>query len=113
MRSGGLGFFKFMLGTIPIIDLPTTGGRLVLGERGGLLADLKLAGRSIEILDFGAEKGPMPAARVPLRNHSLDPERIRLAPEGGRGMLLGREPGAPRPPGNSGGPHQENAGGLY
>jgi hypothetical protein len=113
MRTGGLGIYRILLGTIPVIDLPTSGGRLVLGERDSLLSDLKLAGRSIEIVEFGSRKDPPTPANAPLRNHSLSPVKMRLAPENGKGMLLGRETGALSLGEVSGGPRQENAGGLY
>jgi hypothetical protein len=101
------------LGTIPIIDLPLTGGRLILGEREGLLADLRLAGRSVEILDFRAEKDPASMARIPLKNHSLTHNRVRLSAESGKGMLLGREATVRRSQKPSNRLEQENAGGLY
>jgi len=113
MRAWGMGIYRIILGTIPIIDLPLTGGRLLLGEREGLLADLRLAGRSVEILDFRAEKDPASLARLPLKNHSLTPDKERLSADSGRGMLLGRKAAVRRPQKQSGSPEQENAGGLY
>jgi len=113
MRAGGFGIYRIILGTFPVIDLPRTGGRLVLGKREGLLADLRLAGPSAEILDFGAVNERTAGARLQLRNHYLAPERMRLSGETGGAMLLGHQTDIghrhERP---SGGPEQ-NAGGLY
>ena len=114
MMSDGFGIYRIILGTFPVIDLPRTGGRLILEKREGLLADLRLAGPSAEILDFGAGNEQTAGARLPLRNHSIAPGRMRLSGETGRAMLLGHQTGIghrhERP---SGGPEPENAGGLY
>ena len=114
MRAGGFGIYRIILGTFPVIDLPRTGGRLLLGKREGLLADLRLAGPSAEILDFGAPNERTAEARIPLRNHSPAPERMRLSGEPGGAMLLGhRTDIGHRHERPSGGPEPENAGGLY
>ena len=114
MRAAGFRIYRIILGTFPVIDLPPTGGRLFLGRREGLLADMRLAGPSAEIVDFGGASREAAAARAPLRNHSLDPERMRLSGETGGALLLGRRTGqAHRPERLSGGPEPGNAGGLY
>ena len=114
MRAAGFRFYRIILGTFPVIDLPRTGGRMVLGDRERLLADLRLAGPSTEILDFGASERAGCGVRLALKNHSLAPERMRLSGETGRAMLLGRRTEIrPRQDRPAGGPEPENAGGLF
>ena len=114
MRASGFRIYRIILGTFPVIDLPRTGGRMVLGEREGLLADLRLSGPSAEILDFGASERADFGARLPLKNHPVAPETPRRSGETGRAMLLGRrtETGH-RPDKLPGGSESGNAGGLY
>jgi hypothetical protein len=114
MRAVGSRIYQIILGTFPVIDLPRAGGRMVLGPREGLAADLRLSSPSSEILDFGAYDEAASGAHIPLKNHSPSPERLRLSGETGRAMLLGHRNDIhykeERP---SGGPKPENAGGLF
>ena len=114
MRAAGFRILRFILGTFPVIELPLVGERLVLGRKEGLMADMRLAGPSSEIVDFGALECNEARARAPLRNHSLAPERLRPCGESGRAMLLGHHTDIGRRQEMlPGGPGQGNAGGLY
>ena len=87
---------------------------MVLGPREGLAADLQLSSPSADILDFGAYDKAAFGARIPLKNHSPSPERLRLSKETGRAMLLGHRTDIQyREEKPSGGLEPQNAGGLF